>query len=90
MQEFSIIMKVASYREEGGSIYSDDVEQKVHGSPGGNLTVTVTVTISAPLSTPVEQYIGATIRIGREIRCLPYAGFFSSHFLPHVGKIPNF
>ena len=23
---------------------------------------------------------GATIRIGREILCLPYAGFFSIHF----------
>ena len=31
--------------------------------------------LSAPLSTPAEKNIGATIRIGREIWCLPYAGF---------------
>ena len=30
---------------------------------------------------PLQNCIGPTIRIGREIRCLPYAGFFSSSFL---------
>ena len=25
---------------------------------------------------PLQNYIGPTIRIGREILCLPYAGFF--------------
>ena len=33
--------------------------------------------LSAPVATPGgKKIIGATIRIGREIRCLPYAGFF--------------
>ena len=27
--------------------------------------------------------IGATIRIGREMLCLPYAGFFSSNLVEH-------
>ena len=34
--------------------------------------------MSLPLSTPAEKKnLGATICIGREIRCLPYAGFFN-------------
>ena len=28
---------------------------------------------------PLQNCIGPTIRIGREIRCLPYAGFFKEH-----------
>ena len=31
--------------------------------------------LSAPVATPGGKNIGATIRIGREIWCLPYAGF---------------
>ena len=32
--------------------------------------------LSAPLLTPAEKNLGATIRIVQEIWCLPYAGFF--------------
>ena len=28
---------------------------------------------------PLKNCIGPTIRIGREILCLPYAGFFKDH-----------
>ena len=28
----------------------------------------------------LQNFIGPTIRIGREIRCLPYAGFFVPSF----------
>ena len=31
---------------------------------------------AAPLSTPAGKNLGATTRIGREIWCLPYVGFF--------------
>ena len=30
---------------------------------------------------PLENCIGPTIRIGREILCLPYAGFFKEFYL---------
>ena len=33
---------------------------------------------------PLQNCIGPTIRIGREIRCLPYAGFLIVH-IPYYG-----
>ena len=35
----------------------------------------------APGATPGEKSIGASIRIGREIRCFPYAGFIYTTLL---------
>ena len=32
--------------------------------------------IKKKITQPLENCIGPTIRIGREILCLPYAGFF--------------
>ena len=47
----------------------------------------------APLATPAEKSIGATIRIVQEIWCLLYAGFFSSSCLTILenfrAKLPN-
>ena len=37
--------------------------------------------LSAPVETPAEKNIGATIRIGREIQCLPYKGFFFGNIM---------
>ena len=36
--------------------------------------------LSVPVKTPVEKSIDAIIRIGQEIWCLPYAGFFLKNF----------
>ena len=52
--------------------------------------------LSAPLSTPAEKNLGATIRMGREIRCLLYAGFFfilqyitTEHLLDWLDALDN-
>ena len=38
---------------------------------------------------PLQNCIGPTIRIGREILCLPYAGFFCNYLVKYV-KILSF
>ena len=30
---------------------------------------------------PLKNCVGPTIRIGREIHCLPYAGFFETYLI---------
>ena len=46
--------------------------------------------LAAPMGTPAEKNcIGAIIRIGREIQCLPYAGFFSLNTAEIFGEKKN-
>ena len=46
--------------------------------------------LAAPFVTPAEKKsIGAIIRIGREIQCLPYARFFHSKTLKFVEEEKN-
>ena len=49
----------------------------------------IKIKINAPLAPRTGKRGGATIRIGREIWCLPYAGFLINYskFLQYLGKI---
>ena len=38
---------------------------------------------------PLQNCIGPTIRIGQEILCLPYAGFFVSESEASVSRMPS-
>ena len=38
---------------------------------------------------PLQNFIGPTIRIGREILCLPYAGFFLNQKLKKFKTLLN-
>ena len=41
------------------------------------------------MTQPLQNYIGPTIRIGREILCLPYAGFLIDAF-PYMFRSKHF
>ena len=46
--------------------------------------------LSAPVATPLKKKtIGATIRIGPEIQCLPFAGFFSCTMYIYLRWLDN-
>ena len=40
------------------------------------------------MTQPLQNCIGPTIRIGREILCLPYAGFFKLHSFKNGFTLP--